>query len=616
MNTPANHTLSWREALRAIRSSWRPLVGYEVVVSLLTATLFAPLLVAASYWFIGLSGEAAAGNLELLEILLSPSGAAAALLGISFLLTLVFVEFAGLIVIADAAFRNQRLSVAQIAARMLSAAPRLFGLALLQASLALLAALPFAGLAGAAYWLLLSDADINYFLSERPPRFWAAVAIGSLIALAAGIAAAWFFVRWALAVPACVLDGQNWISALRTSARLMRGRAPRLLAIFVGWQLLRHFTVLAAIAGLDRINTSLLASFQERLSLLIWTTVGLLLLDALTLQLLSALFAVGIGVALAREYELARRALTGPGAAAVAADQATAAATLGPAWRMRIVVVAIVLIAPAVSILSALAVVRDVVEFRPARVTAHRAGYTTEPENSIAALRQSMQDGADYVEIDVQQTADGHVVLLHDRDLRRVTGDPRNLADVTLAELQKLRLRGRGGVTDEPVPTLAEFLAACDSRMRLNVELKYYGANPRLAPATIDVLREHGFLDRAVVSCLQLSPLRQVQELEPSLPVGIILTATQGDVTRLRVDFLSLNQRLVRGSLVRRAHQRGMEVHVWSVGGRDTALRLLDLGCDNLIVDDAAPFRELVDWYADRGAPERMLLRLRRWMRE
>jgi glycerophosphoryl diester phosphodiesterase len=84
----------------------------------------------------------------------------------------------------------------------------------------------------------------------------------------------------------------------------------------------------------------------------------------------------------------------------------------------------------------------------------------------------------------------------------------------------------------------------------------------------------------------------------------------------LPVNFLSLNERLVRGDLVRRAHQRGLEVHVWTVIDRESALRLLDLGCDNLITSDPAPMRELVDWYAGLDDTQRMLLRLRRWMRE
>ncbi len=277
---------------------------------------------------------------------------------------------------------------------------------------------------------------------------------------------------------------------------------------------------------------------------------------------------------------------------------------------------AIALLGPAVSIAYALILEREFVEHRPTRVTGHRAGSKAAPENSLAALRLSIAAGADYVEIDVQQTADGHVVLLHDRDLRRVTGDPRQLHDLNLADLKDLRLRDERGLSDEKIPTLAEFIAACDDRIRLNIELKDVGRSPRLALAVLDVLRDRAFAQRAIVSCFEMSPLREIKHSEPHLPIGIILSATQGDVARLPVDFLSLHQRLVRADLVRRAHQRGKEVHAWTVNERESALRLLDLGCDNLITSDPMLMREVVDWYAGLGDTQRMLLRLRRWMRE
>ncbi len=286
------------------------------------------------------------------------------------------------------------------------------------------------------------------------------------------------------------------------------------------------------------------------------------------------------------------------------------------AWLAGVSLIAIAIVGPLASLAYALAFARQFVEHRPTGVTAHRAGPKSAPENSLAALRLSLAARADFVEIDVQQTADGEVVLLHDRDLRRVTGDPRELSTVSLAELEDLRLRSAGTATDEGIPTLAAFLGACDDKLRLNIELKDFARTPDLARAVVDVLRRQDFTARARVSCFRLPPLAEVRRLEPAVPIGMILSASTGDITRLPVDFLSLNQRLVRADLVRRAHRRGLEVHAWTVNDRETALRLLDLGCDNLITSDPALVREVVDWYAGLGDTQRMLLRLRRWIRE
>ncbi len=320
MSLVAEIMLPWRQGLQSLRRDWVPLIAYELGVSLFAATLVGPLALALSYQLIGLRGESAAGNWELLELLLSPFGALAFMCGASLMIGWAFIEYSGLIVLADAALRGSSLSTRQVLARILDAAPRLFGLAVLQTSLAIVMALPFLGLAAATYWLLLADADINYYLTERPPRFWIALTIGIVLAAGCFVCMVWFFVRWALAVPACVIDGQNWLAALRLSSRLMRGRAWRMLIIFVGWQSLKYIALVAAIAGLNQVNEAIFAVFAERLSLLVWSTLALLLLDAAGLQLLGAIFAIGLAIVLACEYEQAQRSGTASGGAVPRAD--------------------------------------------------------------------------------------------------------------------------------------------------------------------------------------------------------------------------------------------------------------------------------------------------------
>lgn len=606
--------LSWRLAIGAITQAWRPLVLYEALMSWLITAALGPLALAFSYRLIELSGETALGNADLARFLLSPLGIVALVLGAGLSIGLLLIEYSGLILLTDAAVHGNPLTLWQLISAIAVAAPRLLVLAVAQWGGALLAALPLAALAGATYWLLLSGTDINFYLTERPPRFWLALAVGGVLLAGLTVIVAWFFVGWAFAVPDCVLEGRGGLAALRSSWRLPRAAAWRLVLSIVAWHLLGMLVAYAVMRGFDRLNHALLAGSLARLSLLVWSTMLLVLLEAIALQVVGAL--VAIGTALLVVYFYRRVCPWDP--SSVHRDNRLRAIQVAPpaTWLARMTAVALLIAVPAASVLVALTWSHQFVEHRLANVTAHRAGSRAAPENSRAALRQAIAAGADYVEIDVQLTPDGHVVLLHDRDLRRVTGDARRLDQVNLAELQQLRLRSVGGYEDETIPTLAEFLDACDDRIRLNVELKAFGDGPRLALAVLDVLRERDFLPRAVVSCFEMPPLRALRSAEPDLPVGVILSAIQGDATRLPVDFLSVQQRLARGDLVRRAHRRGLQVHVWGVADRETTLRLLDLGCDNLITPDPALVRQVVDEYAELGDLERMLLRLRRWLRE
>ena len=71
-------------------------------------------------------------------------------------------------------------------------------------------------------------------------------------------------------------------------------------------------------------------------------------------------------------------------------------------------------------------------------ITAHRGSSMAAPENTLAAIARAIEDGADYAEIDVQETADGTVVVIHDTDLKRITGLAEKIWDVTYDEVREL----------------------------------------------------------------------------------------------------------------------------------------------------------------------------------
>ncbi|MBI5381716.1 MAG: glycerophosphodiester phosphodiesterase family protein [Opitutae bacterium] len=107
-------------------------------------------------------------------------------------------------------------------------------------------------------------------------------------------------------------------------------------------------------------------------------------------------------------------------------------------------------------------------------VAMHRADWRQHPENSLPAIRSALVLGADVIEIDVRRTKDGHFVLMHDGKLDRTTNGKGPVADFTLAELKKLRLRdGLGSVTREPIPTLEEALAEVQGRALVNLDKAY-----------------------------------------------------------------------------------------------------------------------------------------------
>ena len=289
--------------MRFICRAWKPLLAYELLMSLLTTMVLGPLFLSCVYALIGVSDEAVWGNWDLARFLGSFPGILTLVLGSSVLLGLQLLKYSGLILLADVALRESTLSSGQLVAKTLAAAPRMFGLAALHVAIGILTALPFLGLAILAYQCLLSDADVNYYLAERPPRFWVALCCAALLAVSLAASAIWIFARWAFVVPASVLDQTSWRSSLQSSSRLMRGRTLRLVLVLGAWQLIGSLVVGATVAGLDQMNARFLMPSETGLSTMVWLTAALLLIDAVVLELLIAVFTIGTAVLIALEYE-------------------------------------------------------------------------------------------------------------------------------------------------------------------------------------------------------------------------------------------------------------------------------------------------------------------------
>ena len=241
------------------------------------------------------------------------------------------------------------------------------------------------------------------------------------------------------------------------------------------------------------------------------------------------------------------------------------------------------------------------------RVLAHRGLVTREAaadgivENSFAAVAEAHAAGARYVESDCHLTHDGVVVLCHDADLRRVTGDPRTVADVTVAQLEHL-LAERGGLI-----TLVQALEAFPD-LRFNLDVKAEAAAvpvgrivadhaDRVLLTSFSDRRRHAALAAAVAANAQILPATSAGSATTArvlmslhLRSGALLNTALAGIDALQVPERHGRLRIVTPRLIAAAHDRDVEVHVWTVNDPDDMRRLLAMGVDGLVTDrtDAA----------------------------
>ena len=213
-------------------------------------------------------------------------------------------------------------------------------------------------------------------------------------------------------------------------------------------------------------------------------------------------------------------------------------------------------------------------------VVAHRGGAALGKENSLRLFQKALELGVDAIELDIHQSADGHLVVLHDVSLKRTHGLDRRVDQMNLAEL------GRAGV-----PTLQEAIDTIDGRCILLVEVKhpaparYQGIEKRLHA----LLKKNDLLKSVVVISFDTTTLKLLHKLEPTLKTGY-LYATPGvspvqAKARFGVTYLCPYYRFASIELIDQAHAAGLKINAWTVNDEPAMEKLVQSGCDAVTTD-------------------------------
>jgi glycerophosphoryl diester phosphodiesterase len=588
-----------RSAWRDYRRAWPALFVFELLFKLLQTWLLVPAVAVVLAVIMARSGRVAVTNWDILDFAHTPAGLLyAAVLGTAVVVALLF-EQAGIMALAAAAVPGGRPN-----RRILLAATRktlrIARLGALKVALLALTAVPFVLLAALTYAVFLSRQDIYFYLQVRPPAFWLAAGTGGFLLAAALAAGTVLYVRWSLALPILMFESVSAGAALRASRDRVRGVAWRVGLVLVGWQVVVLSAGAALMVGFRLLAAAVLDSAGETPVVRILT-----LLIAQGMLLATWSFAAVVGqslltrrVYLARSEELG---LLGPEGADGGPDRSP--------WVRRLAYLALML--ALVGPLSLWVRLQAYLEDRPpVGVTAHRGHARAAPENTLSAIRKAIESGADYAEVDVQQTADGVVVLLHDRDLKRVAGDPRRLGDLTYEEVRQLDVGSwfAPAFAGERVPTLVEAIRLARGRIKLNVELKFFGPDRRLAEAVAGIIRDEHFESECLVTSFEYDALQEVRQRLPGVRTGFIVAHALGDVSRLDVDVLNVRADHLSDDLLGEAHRRGREVHVWTVNDPREMVRFIKRGVDNILTSDPDLLIRVRDEWAALSGPERLVL--------
>jgi len=229
-------------------------------------------------------------------------------------------------------------------------------------------------------------------------------------------------------------------------------------------------------------------------------------------------------------------------------------------------------------------------------IFAHRGASAYAPENTLAAFRLAVEQGAHAIELDAKLTADGEVVVIHDPTVDRTTGGSGLVREHTLAELQAL---DAGAFFDETfrgerIPTLAEVFEAVGGQVLINVELTNYATPFDDLPFKVaELVQQFGLQDAVMCSSFSPVALRRFHQQLPAVPLGLlVLPGRKGRWMRRLFTPWTPHQALhpalpgLERALVERVHRQGRRVHVFTVNRAEDMRMLCDWGVDGILTDD------------------------------
>lgn len=245
----------------------------------------------------------------------------------------------------------------------------------------------------------------------------------------------------------------------------------------------------------------------------------------------------------------------------------------------------------------AFAVEQTVGERKQVENVAHRGATGYAPENTIAAFDLAVDMKADYIEIDVQRSKDGELVLIHDTTVDRTTDGTGKVGDLTFEQLRSLDAGSWKGeqFAGEPIPTFEEILDRYHGKIGILIELKAPELYPGIEEQVAEVLKERNLdkpqNEKIIIQSFNFESVKRVDQLLPQVPVGV-LTSNRADTTlealqkfSTYADWFNPSYGIVTEELVNQVHSQGMHIGSWTVRSQEAADFLFEMGVDAIISD-------------------------------
>jgi len=223
------------------------------------------------------------------------------------------------------------------------------------------------------------------------------------------------------------------------------------------------------------------------------------------------------------------------------------------------------------------------------QIIAHRASASYVPENTLSALDYAIESGAQMAEIDVQQTLDKEIILMHDMSLKRTTGYDRKVSESTYREIQSLEAGSwfSDEFNGEIIPTLEQALQKSKDQITLMIEIKSQPHPVDVARQVIELIQKYEMENQCLIGSMDYRVLQAVKMINPKIQTVYITALAYGDYQDLEdVDYYSIEASFISFALIDQIHRSGKQIYAWTVNKASTMQSMISMQVDGIVTDD------------------------------
>ncbi|CAH0345820.1 glycerophosphodiester phosphodiesterase family protein [Bacillus sp. CECT 9360] len=231
-------------------------------------------------------------------------------------------------------------------------------------------------------------------------------------------------------------------------------------------------------------------------------------------------------------------------------------------------------------------------------IIAHRGASGYCPENTMASCKKAVELGADYIEIDVQLSRDGYLVVIHDPTLERTTNGKGYVRDYNFAELQQLDAGSwfHPDFKKERIPSLEELFDKVLPHTGLLIELKspslYPGIEKKLAETIVKRNLHNGENPSIMVQSFDTASVKKFHSFLPSIPAGVLIKHNPAGISERKLkalstfaQFVNPKQTMMNERLKERIHLNGMKAFTWTVNNEKQIQKFKKMNLDGIATD-------------------------------